>query len=259
LKGVGPFAVSRYKGASTLGGFDENEPVPANTAVREITASQSERMLRLHTVHTGGGASIQGNVHTGGGDFVGRDKVIHGDEVRGDKIQGDKVQGDKVQGDKVQGNKIHGDTYTVGNVQGPAAFGPGAQAKMDGGVAIGSLQGGIHDANIAGGDINHVNQQSEPATEEDPITKNPALQSLCSRLSTLYTTEADARRVAHDSNLDVTKIDFSTNAANRWHHLMVEAHKQDKVRAVVSNASFEYDSQAAQLKQAYQAYTKSIA
>ena len=32
------------------------------------------------------GASVEGNVDTGGGDFVGRDQVVHGDEVRGDKV-----------------------------------------------------------------------------------------------------------------------------------------------------------------------------
>ena len=35
---------------------------------------------------TGGGAVVGGNVDTRGGDFVGRDKTVEGDEVRGDKI-----------------------------------------------------------------------------------------------------------------------------------------------------------------------------
>ena len=35
---------------------------------------------------TGGGAVAGGNVDTRGGDFVGRDKIVEGDEVRGDKI-----------------------------------------------------------------------------------------------------------------------------------------------------------------------------
>jgi hypothetical protein len=37
-------------------------------------------------IHTGGGAHVRGDVRTGGGDFVGRDKVVRGDEVHGDKI-----------------------------------------------------------------------------------------------------------------------------------------------------------------------------
>lgn len=36
-------------------------------------------------IATEGGAYIAGSVSTNGGDFVGRDKVIQGDEVRGDK------------------------------------------------------------------------------------------------------------------------------------------------------------------------------
>lgn len=37
-------------------------------------------------INTGGGAYIGGSVHTGGGDFSGRDKIIHGDEMRGNEI-----------------------------------------------------------------------------------------------------------------------------------------------------------------------------
>ena len=40
-------------------------------------------------VNTGGGAYIGGNVKTGG-DFVGRDKITHGDTIQGDKVGGDK-------------------------------------------------------------------------------------------------------------------------------------------------------------------------
>lgn len=38
------------------------------------------------------GATGGGNVDTGGGDFVGRDRVIHGDEVYGDKVAGNKIE-----------------------------------------------------------------------------------------------------------------------------------------------------------------------
>ncbi|MGH2542317.1 MAG: hypothetical protein ACRDIB_05965, partial [Ardenticatenaceae bacterium] len=40
-------------------------------------------------MNTGGGASVTGDVHAQ--EFVGRDHVVHGDEVGGDKIGGDKV------------------------------------------------------------------------------------------------------------------------------------------------------------------------
>jgi hypothetical protein len=41
-------------------------------------------------INTGGGSYIGGDVNASG-DFVGRDKTVHGDEVRGDKISGDKT------------------------------------------------------------------------------------------------------------------------------------------------------------------------
>jgi len=57
-----------------------------------------------------GSAVTASYVNTGGGDFVGRDKTVHGDEVRGDKI-------------------------TVGNVSGDGfAFGRGASVSVDRGL-----------------------------------------------------------------------------------------------------------------------------
>ena len=44
---------------------------------------------RAQPIHTGGGAYIGGGVQITGGDFVGRDKIVHGHEVRGDKVEGD--------------------------------------------------------------------------------------------------------------------------------------------------------------------------
>lgn len=39
------------------------------------------------SVHTGGGAYVGGGVQTNGGDFIGRDQHIHGDQIRGNKYQ----------------------------------------------------------------------------------------------------------------------------------------------------------------------------
>ena len=47
-------------------------------------------------IDTRGAAYIAGGVNTGGGDFVGRDKQVGGDEVRGDKIRFGNVSGDGV-------------------------------------------------------------------------------------------------------------------------------------------------------------------
>lgn len=68
-------------------------------------ASMSKQEQTPRQIDTDGGAYIAGNVRTGG-DFIGRDKVVHGDEVKGDKVLGDKVLGDKVQGHKAGGDVI---------------------------------------------------------------------------------------------------------------------------------------------------------
>ena len=50
---------------------------------------RTERQRRV--IDTSGGSYIEGDINTGGGDFVGRDKVVHGDKVMGDKVGGDKI------------------------------------------------------------------------------------------------------------------------------------------------------------------------
>ncbi|MEZ4661746.1 MAG: caspase family protein [Caldilineaceae bacterium] len=83
---------------------------------------------RTEQVDTGGAAYIRGNVRTGG-DFVGRDKVVQGDDVRGDKFTGDKVAGDKFTGDKVMGDKTEGDQISVGNISGGTGLAIGRNAS----------------------------------------------------------------------------------------------------------------------------------
>lgn len=73
LKGVGPFPVALYHGATKPGDFDISEPVPANTAVREVKVGTSQRTFNAYL--DGGGAIAQGDgavavgtrsVHIGG-------------------------------------------------------------------------------------------------------------------------------------------------------------------------------------------------
>ncbi len=67
LKGVGPFAVALYRGATTLGAFDASGGPPEGTAVREVNPAYAQAMLRQHQQHIGGnaqvGAAIAGDVH----------------------------------------------------------------------------------------------------------------------------------------------------------------------------------------------------
>jgi len=82
-------------------------------------------------IKTGGGAHVGGNVQTGGGDFVGRDSVVHGDQVHGDKVIGDKVGGDKIARDKYE---IHLGSLPQGlRSAGPLAhlFEPSSALKLE--------------------------------------------------------------------------------------------------------------------------------
>jgi hypothetical protein len=144
LKGVGPFAVALYRGATqtNLGAAEVMQEPPQGAAVRQVEPERSSRMYQMIVsqsgginfgqgnrieiqgdvtgkdkieINTGGGAYVGGNVSVQGSDFVGRDKITHGDEVRGDKVSGDKI--------------------TVGSVSGTGiAIGRGAQASVNTGI-----------------------------------------------------------------------------------------------------------------------------
>lgn len=95
IRGVGPFPVALYRGASTLGAFTDDSSALENTAIQEVSPRKVERSF-TRIINTMGAAYVGGNVKTNGGDFYGGSKVVYGDEVRGDKVGGDKVQGDQV-------------------------------------------------------------------------------------------------------------------------------------------------------------------
>lgn len=91
LKGVGPFPVALYRGASQVGAFDAEETLPAETAVREVSPEKSQRAYKRYTATlTGDGAIAQGDgakaVGAGGRllDISGKvsGNVIFGDNVR---------------------------------------------------------------------------------------------------------------------------------------------------------------------------------
>lgn len=76
LQGVGPFPLALYRGASEPSSFSlEKEALPAETPVRQVSPKASQRAFDRRVINTGGGAYIEGNVHIGKGDFVGRDQI----------------------------------------------------------------------------------------------------------------------------------------------------------------------------------------
>lgn len=91
LKGIGPFAVSLYRGSDELGGFTP-EQIPASQAnIHSVDPEDARRMFERIVVNTEGGAFVEGDIHTGGGSFVGRDQIIKGDHVGGSQISGDQI------------------------------------------------------------------------------------------------------------------------------------------------------------------------
>ncbi|HEX7773335.1 MAG TPA: caspase family protein, partial [Pyrinomonadaceae bacterium] len=71
LKNVGPFPVAIYRGATSLGDF-ANEPVPADTATREVDPGLSDRMFKRYANKIGFlqiGWTVHGDVKQAGRDF----------------------------------------------------------------------------------------------------------------------------------------------------------------------------------------------
>jgi hypothetical protein len=66
-------------------------------------------------INTGGGAFMGGNLDNRGGSFVGRDKIVYGDEVHGDKVLGDKTSVGDITGSTVGViGRVEQSTVTVG-------------------------------------------------------------------------------------------------------------------------------------------------
>ncbi|MSP13737.1 MAG: caspase family protein [Chloroflexi bacterium] len=79
LKGVGPFPVSLYRGATTLGTFDSQESLPEGSAVREVDQKHSARLFQTKTkIVTASGeraVAVGGNV-TGSTIITGNQNTI---------------------------------------------------------------------------------------------------------------------------------------------------------------------------------------
>ncbi len=184
LKGVGPFAVALYRGATTLGNFPADHEPDWETAVREIPESRSRRALQNIT----GTATVQGDnygqnvgVNTGTmtqsnqtinnqssnqgaqGNFHGpvtfnRDETTfnqQGQQVQGDQYNAardiirakgnvNRVGGDYVGGDKVGGDKVAGDKIS-GDIN--------VRGVSGSGIAIGHKgRNSVRNVNTGGGD-----------------------------------------------------------------------------------------------------------
>jgi hypothetical protein len=99
LRGVGPFPVALYRGATTLGAFDASEQLPQDAAVHRVNPERSQQQMqaleRQHNLNIGAGArvgaaiagdvtgnivlgSVGDTVDTGGGAYAGRNLDMRG-------------------------------------------------------------------------------------------------------------------------------------------------------------------------------------
>jgi hypothetical protein len=117
LKGVGPFAVALYRGASQtdLGLAETPAEPPQEAAVRQTSPEKSQRLYQQFVIQTGGVNFGQNNQISIGGSVIGTQETIQASGSQGfiykpsgpvEQVFGDKVAGDKVGGDKITGDKI---------------------------------------------------------------------------------------------------------------------------------------------------------
>jgi hypothetical protein len=112
LKGVGPFAVALYRGASQtdLSLAEAPAELPADAAVRQTSPEKSQRFFQQFVVQTGGVNFGQGNVISIGGSVIGSQETINASGSKGfiykptgrvEQVFGDKFSGDGIAGDKI--------------------------------------------------------------------------------------------------------------------------------------------------------------
>ena len=82
---------------------------------------------------------------------------------------------------------------------------------------------------------------------------SPSLTTLRNRLAALFSTEADARRIVAEAQLNPAYIAFDSKAVNNWHNILSEADRHNKVEAIILAAIGQYGDDA-DLIAAYQSY-----
>jgi hypothetical protein len=89
IKGVGPFPVALYRGASTPGDFNLSAELPAETAARAISREKSQRRYQQYQATLNGdGAIAQGD----GAKAVGKGGILIDGDLTGNIITGSNNQ-----------------------------------------------------------------------------------------------------------------------------------------------------------------------
>jgi DNA-directed RNA polymerase subunit H (RpoH/RPB5) len=136
LKGVGPFAVSRYRGATNLSTFEGSAAPPEGTAVREVNPAYAQAMLRQHQQSISGnaqvGAAVAGDVHGDVSVTQQDNRGQHGGINFGSgNNMGTITMGDVAGHDVIKTNVTHGDSIRIGDIRGSGiAIGAGGQREV---------------------------------------------------------------------------------------------------------------------------------
>ena len=206
LKGVGPFAVALYRGATTPGDFDASGAPLEGTAVREVNPAYSQAMLRQYQQRIGGNAQVgaaiagdvygnvtvdqsgqRGGVHFGsGGQFGSIGDVAGHDMSKTDITEGDRITTGDISGtgiaigrgarSSVRNVDTGGGDYAGGNIdKRKGTFVSGDQFTMSG-----NFSGAILNIKST---LTNVSQSIGAAPVGDAATK-AQLQQLIEQLST---------------------------------------------------------------------------
>jgi Caspase domain len=204
LKGIGPFAVTLYRGATTLGEFDASGGPPVGTAVREVSPAYSQAMLRQHQQGISGnariGAAISGDVHgdvnvTQQGDTI----TTGGDNIRTGKVSGTGIAIGRGARSTVRHVDTGGGDYAEGNIdKRRGTFVSGDQFNMSG-----NFSGAILNIKST---LTNVLQSIGAAPIGDAATK-AQLQALIEQLS------AELQRVPAEKARDAEAVAETAKAA----------------------------------------------
>lgn len=93
------------------------------------------------------------------------------------------------------------------------------------------------------------------------MTWHASLSRLVQVLANLYDTDAQARIVGKDADLDLTRIPLNGSAQIIWDAIVTEAQKQNKVKALVERARVDYatNTDLPDVLQEYLAWQQAVA
>ncbi|MEM7131448.1 MAG: effector-associated domain EAD1-containing protein [Chloroflexota bacterium] len=94
-----------------------------------------------------------------------------------------------------------------------------------------------------------------PATQTEQYITQP-LTAIRNALGSLYPDNLSIRRIGSDAGINLSLINFNSNAQNVWYDLLIEANKNNQVGALLHVVKSEYGANE-KFQDAYSAYLSS--